>query len=402
MAAMVGVNVSNFLFHIVISRGLKPSGYGVISSVLNAVATIAVPAGALGVSVTKAVNSQHAKGLTPNITVLLKKVLLSSVVLMLVFDGSSRFVQHFLHLPSLVPLLIAGTWLPFVSVGAVLQGALFAELKYKSIAYSQLLGTGLLRLLLGALFIVLGLGISSVIFATVIGQAITTFMLLCYSKEYISEQHKTSETRTETKYYFLSMFSLLGFAVLNTIDVFLARHLLNSEQAGVYAAGSYAGHIALFAPGVIAMIAFPKFSASRETGDSDKKTIIESMFFTLIIGLLTTIIISLFSKITCSILFGNSYTSATQLFSTLCFTSVALGIINLFSFYFLAHRSIAALIPWAGTITSLLLILRSEHSPKEVASSMLTSCVFTCCLYVFAFLFKKDRNYTEVHNDVAS
>ena len=55
LVATAGVNVSNFLFHIVVSRLLGPSHYGVVGALLSLLALLTVPFGAVQLAVTQAV-----------------------------------------------------------------------------------------------------------------------------------------------------------------------------------------------------------------------------------------------------------------------------------------------------------------------------------------------------------
>src|SRR5580704_13484429 len=61
VVATTGVNGLNFLFHVLISRLLGPSQYGALGAVLNVIAVLAVPLGAVQLAVTQAVVSRAGK-----------------------------------------------------------------------------------------------------------------------------------------------------------------------------------------------------------------------------------------------------------------------------------------------------------------------------------------------------
>jgi hypothetical protein len=53
LAATAGVNVSNFLYHIFVSRLLGPAHYGVVGALLSILSLLAVPVGAAQLAVTQ-------------------------------------------------------------------------------------------------------------------------------------------------------------------------------------------------------------------------------------------------------------------------------------------------------------------------------------------------------------
>src|ERR1700744_1583295 len=71
VVASTGVSGLNFVFHVLISRLLGPSPYGALNAVLNIIAVLAVPLGAVQLAVTQAAvaNSASERVSLRNLTV---------------------------------------------------------------------------------------------------------------------------------------------------------------------------------------------------------------------------------------------------------------------------------------------------------------------------------------------
>jgi hypothetical protein len=65
--AVTGLNITNFAFHVVISRIIGPGGYGALGALLNVIVVLAIPLSALQAAVSlvvaQRVNAHEAVGL---------------------------------------------------------------------------------------------------------------------------------------------------------------------------------------------------------------------------------------------------------------------------------------------------------------------------------------------------
>jgi O-antigen/teichoic acid export membrane protein len=371
VVATTGVSGLNFLFHILISRLLGPPQYGAFTAVLNIISVLAVPLGAVQLAVTQSVNAGSSRGQV-SLRSLTIKATLWGIGAMVVSEALSPLTNSFLSLNSPFANLAMAAWIPVAVVGAVLQGALLGELRFVPVAVATFLGGGALRLASGALLVSAGCGVAGAVAATVIGQAFTTGVLLLIARREVFAK-ALNPVRISLRDTVRSIGALAGCTTLGGIDVFLARHFLVHLAAGLYAAGATAGHIAMFLPGALVTVAFPKLVAAARTGISVRKTLTETLGLVTAIGLACFAVLALLPGVVVDVLFGRQYATAAGIVGIIGLTSVFLGIISVLTYFYVARRSMAALSSWAGVALVIALVAAMHGGTESVAYCMLAA-----------------------------
>jgi glycosyltransferase involved in cell wall biosynthesis len=242
------------------------------------------------------------------------------------------------------------------------------------VAVATFLGGGALRLLSGTLLVSAGLGVGGAVAATVIGQVFTTGVLLAVARREVFVK-RLNPVVISLRDTMLSIGALAGCTTLSGIDVFLARHFLNHVAAGLYAAGATAGHIAMFLPGALVTVAFPKLVAAARTGVSVRKTLTETLGMVTAIGLAAFAVLALMPGLVVDVLFGRNYAEAAGLIGIIGLTSVFLGIGSVLTYFYVARRSAVALSSWAGVALVCVLLSVFHGGAETVAYCMLASSV---------------------------
>ena len=371
LVAIAGVNVSNFLFHIVISRLLGPAHYGAVGAILSILSLLAVPVGAAQLAVTQAVMGHTSNSQSFSLSSLIWRAVLVGFFAMLVFAALTPTFDGFLHIGSPLPLLLVSAWIPLATVGAVLQGALIGEYRFRAVAFALFVGGGPVRLLFGALMVLAGYGVTGAVIATIFAQAFSTGSLLFSARQKVRSQIHGSVVRTTRRDMTLSIAALGSYTTLIGVDTFLARHFFTATVAGQYAAGAVAAHIALFVPGAIITVTFPHLASGEGTSASSRKAFIEALKITALLGILTAGGLTVLSSIVVHLLFGSSYVAAIAVVGLLAFASAAFGVLSLFVYLHLARRSLVALVPWFGVALAILLISLHHQTMTSVAVIML-------------------------------
>ena len=108
-SALTLANLSNYVFHVVISRLLGPEDYGALGALLSAFIIVSVPAGALQVLVAKRISVLRASGDSSRAGGLLLAMLRSAGTIALLSGvavaAASPLIRDFMRLGSLVPAL---------------------------------------------------------------------------------------------------------------------------------------------------------------------------------------------------------------------------------------------------------------------------------------------------------
>jgi len=385
-------NLSNFVFHVIVSRLLGPSNYGALGALLNTLLVLSVPLGALQTVVTKAESAHlHNEGHGIGLRAALSRAVLAGAVGTGMLVVLSPLVDSYLHFQSSVPMILLAIWVLPAIVGAVLQGVLMGQLRFSVIAVATVVGGIIGRLVIGVLLIELGFGLDGAVVASVLSQIMVTFILLVpLIREVVHSKAKELGIGFRSGVH--SILALGGYWVLATEDTVLARHFLPAKEAGLYASASTAGRIALFLPGAIGMLAFPRFARDKGAGRITRSTIRWSFPATALLGLISALILLVVPSLVIEVLFGNSYLGAQSAARILGVEAAGLGILALLLYLHLARDSLASLYVWLGAIIAFVGIELFHESAVSVALVMLVSVAIATGVSLLAAIHALLRN----------
>ena len=373
-AASAAVNLSNFLFHVAVSRLLGPSNYSALGSLLNVLVVVSVPLGALQAAVTQAEARARGTGGGVRVKTLVFRATLWSLVATALFAGLSPEIKGFLHFSSPWSIIVLSGWILPSAIGAVLQGVLMGRLRFAPVALAMAGGTGFGRLALGVAMVAAGFGVEGAVAASVVGQVVMTVALLPLLRhELFSGSGDKRKERIGGRQTLLSLVALGGYAVLMSMDTVLARHYLTSREAGWYTAAATAGKIAMFLPGAVALVAFPRFSVGDGRSREARSALRFALPVILALGLLAALIMLAFSSIVVSVLFGASYRGADGTLAILGFEAMLLGLLSLLMYFQLARRSTNSLVPWSAVVVAALTIVLFHRDPQAIALDMVVA-----------------------------
>ena len=388
------MNLSSFLFHIELSRLLGPGNYGAINSILSILTLIAVPIGAAQLAVTQVIVGYVNKDQKFSLSKITKRALFFGLAAMIIFSIFIPFQDKFLHLHSAVPLVLVAIWVPIATVGAVLQGALIGEFRFRSVAFATFMSGGPVRLLLGLGMVKAGWGVSGAVLATIFAQLFSTTSLFVSARDNYGAHLEKIHVKTSGRDMALSIAAVGGFTALSGVDTFLARHYFSAHLAGVYAAGAVAAHIALFAPLAIVSVVFPHLV--ENDGEQSRKAFVQASWLTIGIGVVTAIFLTTFSTFVVNVLFGSRFSGSNLILGILSFTSTFFGLINLLVYSLIAKRSVMALLPWLGVGTAVFVIGMRHTALDSVAWAMFSIGLLTCGACLSAVLYTIKLSSTKV------
>jgi glycosyltransferase involved in cell wall biosynthesis len=300
-----------------------------------------------------------------------RRALFGGLVAGVVLAATTPALDGFLHIHSPWPLLLVGLWIPLATVGAVLQGALIGEYRFRVVAFAMFVGGGPVRLVLGAGMVLAGFGVVGAVSATVFAQAFTTGSLLYSARREMKRDHGGPILRTSVRDMSMSIGALASYTTLIGVDTFLARHFFPATVSGRYAAGAVAAHIALFIPGAIVTVAFPHLVDGKGISAQSRKTFAQALMITTILGIAVAGGLTILAGPVVDVLFGSHYAAATSIVGVLAFASAAIGVLTLLVYFHLSRRSLVALTPWIGVVLAIVLISWRHHTPFSVAVTML-------------------------------
>ncbi len=254
-AATVAVNGLAYLVPVVAARLLPAAELGALASLVAILAVTAV----VGLGLQTALAVRWARHGT--VTGAGRISLLSAAVTTGAMALAGPGLAATLELPVIQPLLVAATTFPVVLAGRWL-GELQGRQRYGRLAAGMVL-LGLARYggLLAALWAGQGVTVSLAAGALGAVAAVAVLPVLCSDRS-ASAATTVAQRATASEVVRASSASIAMLAV-SYADLIIARALLVPAEAGAYAVGSVLTRGALWAPGVLTVLALPLFARGQ-------------------------------------------------------------------------------------------------------------------------------------------
>jgi O-antigen/teichoic acid export membrane protein len=363
VVAMSINNAGIFGFHMIASRILGPARYGALGSLLALTLLLSVATTAI----TMAVVGQVAAHPDPTDWSVRgpARTLTGVVAILLVAGGaSSRELARFLHLKSVVPVLLLLAYAAAVLAQVIARGIVLGSHRYRTVAGAIVSGT-IVRLILGVA-LAAAFGTSGAI-AAYTGAEATTAALL-YMATHRRQQHRSRiPLKLPVPALALTIAAYGGIWLFSSTDTLLARHLLPGFDAGIYVAATTAGSIALWLPYNVTSSLFPRLVREATVLDGSRSFLIGAI----LAGAITVaaaIVMMLVPGFVISVLFGASYHGSAAVLVLLAMSNGLQGIAGFLLHHQLAHRRLTSLLPWVAVMSLAVLIEAHHPGPRGIAA----------------------------------
>ncbi|MFC7359520.1 lipopolysaccharide biosynthesis protein [Nocardioides astragali] len=251
------MNVATYGFTMIAARIIGPSEYGAFAACLGLL--IVVQVGALGLQATAArriaVDRGNVAAIESAILSLTTKVAGGAGVLMLMLAPA---IDVLLNLDSLATAVVVAIAVVPLTIAGGQAGILQGERRWGALAVFYLAG-GIPRLLVGTAIILWRPDATAAITGVAIGfvfPVLVGWWVLRHRRTSAeaAPEHSARAMLRESAHNSQVLFVYFS---LSSVDIFLARHVLDEHDAGLYAAGLIMTKVMLFLPQFIVVIAFP-------------------------------------------------------------------------------------------------------------------------------------------------
>ena len=369
------VNVSNLGFHIVMSHLLGTSSYGALGSVLVILAALAVPVGAFETIVTaqvaRVVNSgERVDGLSA--WRWSAKIGVAGTAGMM---AMTPLAVTYLHLQSAWPWLWLSLYCLPLTLTVVPWGMACGRRRFAAAGVAALVGA-LARILLGALFIEVGFGVTGAIAATVLSDSIRVLLLLrpaglLQRAGAGAGVGAVRVLRLSARQAIGGTIAFAGLWILLGIDTIVGRHFFAALVAGQYAAASTAARTAFFVSQAACVIAVPQFATNIRAQAR------AALGWTLVIvtgmGLAATVALGLLGPTVLPVVFGSGFTARGLTLGLLGLAATELAILWVLLQYQLARGLRGGGVCWVGVALAAGLALIWHRDPVTLALVMVIS-----------------------------
>ncbi|MBI4743237.1 MAG: oligosaccharide flippase family protein [Actinobacteria bacterium] len=380
IALMIG-NVSNYLFNVLMGKMLGPSNYSNLTSLLSLFVIISVPTGTIQMVITNYVSKYKAEGDYPKIKFLLvksiKKLSFYGIIGFLIFLMSSGLVASFLKIPSITPVIILGLILLFSVISPVNHGALQGLQEFNYLGIDLSLGA-LLKFVFGVILVSLGLGVSGAIAGFAFGGFVALFLSFYFLRSVfrIKNSDEVIDKVEMYRHFWPTLITLFCFAVLTNIDLVLVKHFFSSVSASYYSAAVVIGRIALFLPGAVSMVMFPKTSELYAKKQDSSVVLKKSLLATFLLSGSVVIAYFLFPVLVIKFIFGSKFLAGSGLLGIIGIAMTFFALDNVLLSYNLSihnYEFIKMLV--FCTILQVVLILFFHKSLSQVVYVLILSSI---------------------------
>lgn len=333
--AMAVMNLSTFGFTAVIAaRALRPSDYGAFMSAMNLLMIVSVASLGLQATAARRVSTdpEHVGRIEADVLRVTYRLALGLTGLLLV---AAPLINRLLDLDSLqTALLVALAGFPLTVMGGQ-AGILQGERRWASLALLYLMA-GVPRVFLGAGLLLWRptetVAIFSVLVATWLPVFVGAWALGRHERSAPDPEYTSAALLRETLH---NSQAIGAFLTLSSVDLILARNVLDSHDTGLYSAGLIVTKAVLFLPQFVVIVAFPAMSRA----DQRRRTLVRALAMIGVLGGLCVLGTALLPDLAIIFAGGVQYTEIKGSFWIFAILGTVLSMAQLIVYSAVARRS---------------------------------------------------------------
>ena len=362
------MNVATYGFAMLAARLMGPSEYGVLAACLSLLLVVQV--GALGLQATAArriaVDRDNVAAIEKAILSLSTKVACVAGVVMVALVP---VINRLLNLDDLlIATIVALAVVPLTLAGGQ-AGVLQGERRWGALALFYLAG-GIPRLVVGTALIVWRPDATSAVLGVALGLlfpvAVGWWALReRRTPERAAPEHTARAMLTESLHNAQVLFV---FFALSSVDIVIARNVLDDHDAGIYAAGLIMTKVMLFLPQFVVVVAFPDMA----TTERRHQALVRSLAAIGVVGAVAVVAAKLLSGVAMVFVGGAEFGEVEDLLWVFAALGTVLAMLQLQVYAVLARQARrSVLLVWAALAALVVLGLQAD-SVAGLVTTVLT------------------------------
>jgi O-antigen/teichoic acid export membrane protein len=390
--AMGVMNVATYGFTMVAARMLGPRSYGALASLMATLLVITVLQ--LGLQATAArriaAEPEHVAQIEKTILGVTYRAAVALGVLLLLL---APLLNAVLRLDSLVTAaLVSIVSVPFTIMGGQ-AGILQGERRWGALSVLYVL-SGVPRLVIGTALIAWHPSELTALVGTGIGACFPIvagwwFLRRARDPGVQSEEHGFRRVIRES---FHNSQVLLAFFALSNADIVVARNVLDSHDAGLYAGGLILTKAVLFLPQFVVVIAFPSMSTIGER----RRALTASLAVVAVLGGLTTAGAALLPKLALVFVGGDRYEEIAGHLWIFAILGTILSMLQLLVYSVLARQGQRSVyLVWAAFVVMIGLGLTADSLRGLLTIVITTDAILLAALLAISLYVTRPARATE-------
>lgn len=371
------MNVATYGFTMLAARIIGPSEYGALAACLSLL--IVVQVGALGLQATAArriaVDLDNVAAIEKAILALTTKVSCLAGVVMLALVP---VINRLLNLDDLVTATIVALAIVPLTLAGGQAGVLQGERRWNALAVFYLAG-GIPRLVIGTSLILWRPDATSAVLGVALGLLFPVAVGWWALRErrtpdVAAPEHSARVMLVESVHNAQVLFV---FFALSSVDIVIARHVLDEHDAGLYAAGLIMTKVMLFLPQFIVVIAFPDMASPERR----QRALVRSLVAIGAIGVVAVVAAQVLSGVAMIFVGGSDFDEVEDLLWVFAALGTVLAMLQLQVYAVLARQARrSVLLVWAALAGLVALGLQADSVSELVTSVVVVDAVLLVVL----------------------
>ena len=264
LGTTAAISAGNFAFFVMVARTFAPGAFGAFAAIAALLVLYEVPASAMQALVARATATcgptRPVAGRGGSTGALAGDCLLAGAAVCVLVVAATPMIDALLRVQGMTwGVLLGADALP-VAIALVPKGILFGSGRLRSLTTALAAGT-VTKLVVGVILVHGGGGIDGAVAAIVAGEVVTAAVVVLAARRELGATPSGSGAATgpisvlgtvHWRRGANAAFAFAGYCLLAGADLLIARHWLQRQQSGTYAAAATAAQLAMWVPVTVA------------------------------------------------------------------------------------------------------------------------------------------------------
>lgn len=403
ISTMIG-NIASYFFQFFMSRKLSIEDFGVFNSLMSLFIITAVPIGTLLIIIARYTSQFKAKGEYEKIHIMYKsagsKIALIGIICVMAFIFLSGNIMTFLNLSARVPIIIVGLMLAVNFILTLNLGVLQGLQRFWFLGVNMGLN-GVIRLIMGIVFVYLGFKVNGALGATLLAGAVVFMITIIPLRKFLLNPAKGNIINGSSYKDVFSesmpvMLTYLSFAILTNIDLILVKHFFTPEDAGNYAAVAILGRTVLYLPGAIAIAMFPMVAENHTLNKNSHSLLKNALLFSAAISGIGMALFIVIPEFILTISMGEKYAPVSDLLRLFGIAMFPFSMMNIMINFNLARRRVKFLYTLIFACALQIMLISLFHSTLVEVLLIMMGVGVILFIMNGLILFKEERDAVRI------
>lgn len=373
----MAANFFSYIYQLLMGRLLSKEEYGILYSLLSLMYIINVGGSTIQTAIARYVSKLKARRDYGKMRYLwefsVNRTILFGLAFSLLLSLLSPLLSQFFNISNEWYMVLLAFSLIFSFALPANLGLLMGLQKFMEFGISNDLWA-LMKLLFGVSFVLVGFGVYGALLPIAIANISVFLITFVFIRNLMKNSSQKFEMKDIYSYSTLALLAIFSYTAMTYVDVLLAKHYLDANLSGDFAALAVLGKIVLFAPAGIVIAMFPKTSESFERNESHSSLLFRALLYTVVLGGFVSLLYLLFPQLIAWIMFGDKYLSITSYMFPYGVAMLMLSVVTLLTNYALSvHKSRVAYPVFLSLIIEILLLSIFHSNISEMINSILAS-----------------------------